>query len=86
MTIAERTKHINAADLVAIDVHVHAMTVEKKDDGSTFGQSASKYFGADMKDKGSEVLGAYYRERKMAAVIFSDITELSVPPPPEELQ
>ena len=47
------------------------MSVEKKQDGSTFGQSASKYFGADMADKGSEVLGAYYRERKMAAVIFS---------------
>ena len=71
MTIAERTKRINAADLVAVDVHVHAMTVEKTEDGSTFEQSASKYFGADMKDKGSEVLGSYYRERKMAAVIFS---------------
>ena len=58
MTIAERTKRINATDLVAIDVHVHAMTVEKKQDGSTFGQSASKYFGADMADKGSEVLGS----------------------------
>ena len=51
MTIAERTKRINAADLVAVDVHVHAMTVEKTQDGSTFGQSASKYFGADMADK-----------------------------------
>jgi hypothetical protein len=80
MTIAERTKHINAADLVAIDVHVHAMTVEKKQDGSTFGQSASKYFGADMTDKGSEVLGAYYRERKMAAVIFSVDESLSGAP------
>ncbi len=80
MTIAERTKRINAADLVAIDVHVHAMTVEKKQDGSTFGQSASKYFGADMADKGSEVLGAYYRERKMAAVIFSVDESLSGAP------
>lgn len=80
MTIAERTKRINAADLVAVDVHVHAMTVEKKQDGSTFGQSASKYFGADMADKGSEVLGAYYRERKMAAVIFSVDESLSGAP------
>ena len=80
MTIAERTSKINAADLVAVDVHVHAMTVEKKEDGSTFGQSASKYFGADMKDKGSEVLGAYYRERKMAAVIFSVDESLSGAP------
>ncbi len=80
MTIAERTKRISAADLVAVDVHVHAMTVEKKQDGSTFGQSASKYFGADMTDKGSEVLGAYYRERKMAAVIFSVDESLSGAP------
>jgi len=80
MTIAERTKRINAADLVAVDVHVHAMTVEKKQDGSTFGQSASKYFGADMADKGSEVLGSYYRERKMAAVIFSVDEYLSEAP------
>jgi uncharacterized protein len=80
MTIAERTKHINAADLVAVDVHVHAMRVEKKQDGSTFGQSATKYFGADMSDKGSEVLGSYYRERKMAAVIFSVDESLSGAP------
>jgi predicted TIM-barrel fold metal-dependent hydrolase len=80
MTIAERTSKINAADLVAVDVHVHAMTVEKKQDGSTFGQSASKYFGADMADKGSEVLGSYYRERKMAAVIFSVDESLSGAP------
>ncbi len=80
MTITERTKRINAADLVAVDVHVHAMTVEKKQDGSTFGQSASKYFGADMTDKGSEVLGSYYRERKMAAVIFSVDESLSGAP------
>jgi hypothetical protein len=80
MTIAERTKRINAAELVAVDVHVHAMTVEKTQDGSTFGQSASKYFGADMTDKGSEVLGAYYRQRKMAAVIFSVDESLSGSP------
>ncbi len=80
MTIADRTKRINAADLVAVDVHVHAMTVEKTQDGSTFGQSASKYFGADMTDKGSEVLGDYYRARKMAAVIFSVDESLSGSP------
>src|SRR5512141_212746 len=80
MTLAQRTSRINAADLVAVDVHVHAMSVEKKQDGSTFGQSATKYFGADMTDKGSEVLGAYYRERKMAAVIFSVDESLSGAP------
>ena len=71
MTIAERTTRIHAADLVAVDVHVHAMSFETKAGGSTFDQSATKYFGADVAGRGSEVLGAYYRERKMAAVIFS---------------
>jgi hypothetical protein len=70
---------VKAADLVAIDVHVHAMTFESKD-GSTFNQSASKYFGADMSGRGSEVLGDYYRERKMAAVIFSVDEQLSGAP------
>ena len=80
MTLAQRTSHINAAELVAVDVHVHAMSFEKKQDGSTFDQSATKYFGADVATKGSEVLGAYYRERKMAAVIFSVDESLSGAP------
>jgi predicted TIM-barrel fold metal-dependent hydrolase len=70
-SIAQRTSRINAADLVAVDVHVHAMDFDKKQEGSTFDQSATKYFGADVAEKGSAVLGDYYRERKMAAVIFS---------------
>jgi len=80
MTIAQRTSRIDTANLVAVDVHVHAMSVEKREDGSTFGQSATKYFGADMSDKGSEVLGSYYRERQMAAVIFSVDETLSGAP------
>ena len=79
MTLAQRTCRVKAADLVAIDVHVHAMTFESKD-GNTFNQSASKYFGADMTGRGAEVLGDYYRERKMAAVIFSVDEQLSGAP------
>jgi uncharacterized protein len=69
MSNAKRAGRINPDDLVAIDMHVHAMTFDQQD--STFGQSASKYFGADMTGKGSDLLGPYYRQRKMAAVIFS---------------
>jgi predicted TIM-barrel fold metal-dependent hydrolase len=80
MTLAERTSRINGADLVAVDVHVHAMQFEKKQEGSTFDQSATKYFGADVNQKGADVLGPYYRERKMAAVIFSVDEPLSGAP------
>jgi predicted TIM-barrel fold metal-dependent hydrolase len=79
MTLAQRTSRINAGDLVAIDVHVHAMTFEKKDE-STFGQSASKYFGAEMTGRGAETIGNYYRERRTAAVIFSVDEALSGAP------
>jgi predicted TIM-barrel fold metal-dependent hydrolase len=79
MTLADRTSQINAAELTAIDVHVHAMTFEKKE-GNTFDQSAAKYFGADVAGKGSDILGAYYRERKMAAVIFSVDEQISGAP------
>jgi predicted TIM-barrel fold metal-dependent hydrolase len=79
MTLAQRTSRIDASNLVAIDVHVHAHAVSK-DDASAFGQSATKYFGADVSDKGLDVLGTYYRERKMAAVIFSVDESLSGSP------
>jgi hypothetical protein len=69
MTLAQRTRRIDSGDLVAIDVHVHAMILDSQN--NTFGQSASKYFGAELTGKGADVLGPYYRERKMAAVIFS---------------
>jgi hypothetical protein len=80
MTLAQRTSHVKASELTAVDVHVHAMSFEKSQDGSTFDQSATKYFGADVAEKGSAVLGAYYRERKMAAVIFSVDESLSGAP------
>ena len=79
MTLAQRTRRVKAAGLVAVDVHVHAMTFEKKE-GSIFDQSASQYFGADMSGRGAEVLPDYYRERKMAAVIFSVDEPLSGAP------
>jgi uncharacterized protein len=80
MTLAERTKRIKASEIIAVDVHVHAMDFDPKQKGSAFDQSATKYFGADVAGKGSEVLGDYYRGRKMAAVIFSVDESLSGAP------
>src|SRR5437764_6926406 len=82
MTLPQRTSRIKAAGLAAIDVHVHAMTFEATADpaGNTFGESASKYFGAETKSRGWESIGPYYRERGMAAVIFSVDEPLSGAP------
>src|SRR6185295_11934104 len=79
MTLSQRTRRINPSDLVAIDVHVHAMSFEKQAN-STFDQSANGYFGANMADRGSDVLASYYLERKMAVVIFSVDETLSGAP------
>jgi predicted TIM-barrel fold metal-dependent hydrolase len=79
MTTAQANSRINPESLAAIDVHVHAMTFEQQD-GDTFGQSASKYFGAETKGRGWETIGPYYRERRMAAVIFSVDEPLSGAP------
>lgn len=80
MTLSERTRRINAANLTAIDVHVHAMRFDDQQADSIFDQSAAKYFGADLKQKGADVLGSYYRERRMAAVVFSVDETLSGAP------
>src|SRR5690349_14396602 len=82
MTLAQRTSQIKASEISAIDVHVHAMTFEAEPGaaGNTFGESASKYFGAETKPRGWESLGPYYRERRMAAVIFSVDEPLSGAP------
>jgi predicted TIM-barrel fold metal-dependent hydrolase len=63
---------MNVADLVAIDVHTHA-EVSRDGKGSLspelFGASA-KYFKEHPKPTVPE-MAAYYRERRMAAVVFT---------------
>ncbi|MGN9786438.1 amidohydrolase family protein [Nonomuraea sp. ZG12] len=63
---------MNVADLVAIDVHTHA-EVSRDGKGSLspelFGASA-KYFKEHPKPTIAE-MAAYYRERRMAAVVFT---------------
>jgi uncharacterized protein len=59
---------LNAANLVAIDTHVH---IESHDDAHAVNEAAQKYFGASSDLPSGAGIAAYYRERKMACVVFS---------------
>jgi len=62
-------------NLVAIDVHVHA---HGEDDGDgEVAKAAKQYFGTNDAPVGLTELAAYYRQRKMACVIFSVDEKLS---------
>jgi predicted TIM-barrel fold metal-dependent hydrolase len=65
---------LDIENLVAIDVHVHA---HGEDDGGEVASAAKKYFGKNDAPVGLTELAAYYRERKMACVIFSVDEKLS---------
>jgi predicted TIM-barrel fold metal-dependent hydrolase len=58
---------IDAAQLTAIDVHVHLET-PKSNDADT---AASKYFGDSGAPRDGAALADYYRSRKMACVLFT---------------
>ncbi|MGM7699145.1 amidohydrolase family protein [Microbacterium sp. A84] len=65
--------NIDVDAIVAIDMHVH---IEIDDDGHTslpsdLVEAASKYFAADASRPDLDSIAAYYRERKMAAVVFT---------------
>jgi predicted TIM-barrel fold metal-dependent hydrolase len=59
---------MDVSQLVAIDVHVHA---EPHDDGTDTGAAVKTYFGANDAPRALDPLADYYRERKMAAVLFT---------------
>ena len=64
---------LDVAALEAIDVHAH---VEVDAHGhmslpQEFVEASSKYFGADRRAPSLAEIAAYYRERKMAAVVFT---------------
>jgi predicted TIM-barrel fold metal-dependent hydrolase len=63
---------IDVDRLVAIDAHVHAEIGRAGEDGlkPEWREAAARYFGEDRKPTAEDV-AAYYRERRMAAVIFS---------------
>ena len=65
---------MNVADLVAIDVHTHAErnTGEPQDPVTEAVLDAAKrYFGGSPQQPTAQEVADYYRERRMAAVIFT---------------
>jgi len=65
---------VNVADLVAIDVHTHAErnTGEPQDPVTTEVLDAAKqYFGGSPAQPTAQEVADHYRERRMAAVIFT---------------
>jgi uncharacterized protein len=79
---------IDVAKLAAIDVHVHT---ERTRDGHdpmppVFREAAARYFGSDHPLPTVDDVAEYYRERNMAAVLFTvDWERISgIPPIPSE--
>ncbi len=64
---------MNIDELVAIDVHVHAEVSIRgtQDDDNPFEDAAREYFGDKAPHPTIPQTAEYYRERKMACVIFS---------------
>ena len=63
---------MNVDELVAIDVHAHAeISVRDPQPPTMFQEAAQKYFKHDHPRPTIPEIAAYYRERKMACVIFS---------------
>jgi predicted TIM-barrel fold metal-dependent hydrolase len=59
---------MNAANLKAIDVHVH---IEHTGGASSADKAAEKYFGASGAPRERNALADYYRSRNMACVVFT---------------
>ena len=80
---------MNVADLVAIDVHTHAETSEITGCGAIsieFQEAVDRYFGGHVQRPPAREMAAYYRERKMMAVVFTVdcTTTMGVPPVPND--
>ena len=60
---------IDPAAIDAIDVHVHAWSPEAGDDPMV--RQAARYFGDVQLPRTLDDVAAYYRERRMAAVVFT---------------
>ena len=81
------TRYESAIDLEkieAIDVHVH---IEIDDHGHAslppdLVEAAAKYFTADVGKPDLDAVAAYYRERRMAAVVFTVDSETQLGHPP----
>ena len=65
-------KKMNVEELVAIDVHTHAeISTRDPQPPTVFHEAAQKYFKHDHPRPTIPEIAAYYRERKIACVIFS---------------
>ncbi len=71
---------MNVADLVAIDVHVHAWKDPEEIPGDAASQAAREYFKSEGDTPRLGELAEYYRSRKMACVVFSVDESLSGQP------
>jgi uncharacterized protein len=76
---------MNVAELVAIDVHTHA-EISKDGHGSLSPElmaASAEYFKAHGRRQPTiDEIAAYYRERKMAAVVFTVDAEHATGHPP----
>lgn len=75
---------IDVDSLVAIDMHVH---VEIDESGhrslpADLEEAASRYFSTDGPRPSLDAIAEYYRERKMAAVVFTVDAETALGHPP----
>jgi predicted TIM-barrel fold metal-dependent hydrolase len=59
---------MNAAELKALDVHVHLEHAGKPTDTD---EAAMKYFGKPAAEHGPDALAEYYRSRKIGCVVFT---------------
>ena len=65
---------IDVSSLVALDVHVHAERNRGEEQDPVTGEilaAAAEYFGGSPPQPTAEEVAAYYRERNMAAVLFT---------------
>jgi predicted TIM-barrel fold metal-dependent hydrolase len=70
--MTNRPAKMNVEELVAIDVHTHAeISVRDPQPPTIFQEAAQKYFKHAHAQPTIPEIAAYYRERKMACVIFS---------------
>ncbi len=80
-----------ASELVAIDIHTHAMVSaygSPDEGGSALGQAAAQHFGSSSSFPVLDEIASYYRERKMACVVFpvdNELADGSAPVPNEEV-
>ena len=66
--------HMQAANLVAIDVHVH---LEAQSEGAAADAAATKYFGESGAGRDPASLAEYYRSRRIGCVVFTVDERLS---------